>query len=56
VNILRVFTAKILNFKSARWWLSTLFVCAARALLYEHSVELGALGYMAVKIAEYFPI
>jgi hypothetical protein len=54
MNILRVRDTKILNFKSARSLLSTFFVCAARALLCEWRLELGALVYMAAKIAEYF--
>jgi hypothetical protein len=41
MNILRVRDTKILNFKSARSLLSTFFVCAARAQLYEFRLELG---------------
>ena len=41
MNILRVREAKILNFKSARRWLLFLFVRAARALVFENSIELG---------------
>ena len=44
MNILRVRVVKILNFKSARSFLSTLFVRAARALLRPRSLELGGVG------------
>jgi hypothetical protein len=56
MNVLRVLETKILNLKSARSLLSTLFVRAARALFRPSSLELGLLAYMAAKIAEYFSI
>jgi hypothetical protein len=57
MNILSVIEVKILNFKSARSLPSTLFVRAARALLFSRSLKFGgALGHMAAKTAEYFPI
>jgi hypothetical protein len=53
MEILRVFAVKILNFKSARSLLSTLFIRAARALLFFSSLKLGALEHMTAKIANF---
>ena len=49
MRILRVRETKILNFKSARPLLSTLFVCGARALLCEWRLELGGVGIFGSK-------
>jgi hypothetical protein len=44
MNILKVRVMKILNFKSSRSLLFTLFVRAARALLFDSSQKLGGVG------------
>jgi hypothetical protein len=56
MSILRKYTGFISNFKSTRSLPPAFFVRAARALLCENSLKLGALGYLTAKIAEYFPI
>jgi hypothetical protein len=44
MTILRLRYTKLLNFKSSRSLLSKLFVCAARALLFEWRLEMGGVG------------
>jgi hypothetical protein len=54
MNILKVRDTKILNFKTARPLLSTLFVRAARALLCPSSLELGGVGIYDSENRQFF--